>query len=259
MKFRKMMTVLLSSASILAFAQMASASQSNPGVSEINGGSTGAFERKQLGFSGFDGIISNVKLPYISGIEDGEQAWVYYGFETTPETTAPVKGIEVGFSHQSGSKKWLPYVKSAAAGGFIYGTQAFYDGNLYSNVKAYVAKNASDGKYYVRLIYGSTELINPGKGVVTAFTDADFQKLAVKRVTGIGEKYGFDGVSNIKAKSDSQKWENVQVSKYDSGNYYSWSNYSEYKWWNGKQWFGTIDCVPAYIHHDTVGYTSIYK
>lgn len=221
------------------------ASMSSPTVSEIHGGSTGAFERKQLNFSGFDGIISNLKLPSITNITTGEQPWVYYGFDSSQG------GIEGGYAYQTGTKRWLPYIRNTVSG-LLYADTAYarYDGDIINNFKFYI-KQQTGATYFTAYLIDGTNTV---KFASTPFTTAS--TVSVKRNTTIA-KNNFTG-SNIYTQSLNQRWENVQVSKYNSDYYYQWSNYPEYMEWKNGQWYGTIDCLNIYIKRAS-GYTSIYK
>jgi hypothetical protein len=223
-------------------------SQSNPNVNDIHGGNTGAFERRQLNYDGFDGIISNLTLPTISNLGTAEQPWVYYGFDPSSGT-----GVEGGYAYQTGNPRWLPYIRTTS--GFVYADEAYkkYDGNTINNVKFYVKKAASTDTYFTAyLIIGATQV----KIASTNFTS--ISSLSVKRVTSIA-KAGFDG-TNIAGKSLNQKWDSVQVSKYNSDYYTTWGSNTEYSYWNtiNQKWYGTIDCLTSYIKRSS-GYISIYK
>lgn len=226
-------------------------SKSNPTVQEIFGGNTGAFERRQLNFSGFDGIIANVTLPTVEYASNNvgldEQAWVYYGFDPSSGS-----GVEGGYSYQRGRGIWLPYIRS---GGFAYADEAYKKnpGDVVNNLKFYLKKASSSATTYTAyLIVGATEV----KFASTSLTS--ITTTSVKRVTSIA-KAGFDG-TNIVGKSLNQKWDSVQVSLHNSDYYYSWGSYSEYSYWDTTKnmWYGTIDCIPSYIHRSN-GYVSIYK
>lgn len=211
-------------------------SQSNPTVNEVNGGASGVFERKQLGFSGFDGITGNITLPSISSLGTGEQPWVYYGFDSSSGSA-----VEGGYSYQTGSKRWLPYIRS---NGFYYADSAYqkYDGNAISNVKFYLKKaSSSDSTYTAYLVTGGTQV----KMTATTIKDT---KVSAKRVTSIA-KTGFTG-SNITGTSMNQKFDSIQVSTFGSDYYNAWSNYNEYKEWNGSKWLGTIDNTTSYVHRN---------
>ncbi|WP_139787103.1 hypothetical protein [Cohnella massiliensis] len=223
-------------------------SQSNPTVSEIFGGTTGAFERRQLGSSGFNGIISNVTLPTISNVTVNEQPWVYYGFENS------VGALEGGYAYQTGSGIWLPYIKNVASG-YLYADSAYAksSGTTVNNFKFYI-QLASGQTYYTAYLVevGATNTVV--RFASTPWTS--ISDLSVKRVTSIGQN-NFNG-SDILTKSMNQKWDSVQVSKYNSGGIYtSWSAFIEYSEWKNNMWYGTIDCTSSYVHRSN-GYVSLY-
>ncbi|SDS42590.1 hypothetical protein SAMN05444162_1451 [Paenibacillaceae bacterium GAS479] len=228
-----------------AISSLAPMSQADPTPSEIHGGSTGAFERKQLNFSGFDGITGNVTLLSISNLGANEQPWVYYGFDSNTQG-----GIEGGYAYQTGTKKWLPFIRNA--NGFVYAdpTYAKLDGNVVNNFKFYVRLQTDQTYYTAYLIDGGATV----RFASTPFTN--ISSLSVKRATSIA-KEGFNG-SNISGKSMNQKWDSIQVSKSNSDYYFNWSDYSEYSSWTNNKWYGTIDCIASYIYRSG-GFTSIYK
>ena len=225
-------------------------SKDNPTVSEIFGGNTGAFERRQLGYGGFDKIIADVTLPTISNITDGEQAWVYYGFEA-PNVT----GIEGGFAYQKGNEenepRWLPFIKSGDA--YTYAEKfPFYSGDTIKDVSFFLKKSSTADANYTAYLYGPDYLHSANTG----FNNANINGVSVKRMTSIG-KTSFYG-SNISTKSLNQKYANVFVKRYYENNSKAWSSYSEYSNWKNNQWYGTIDCTNSYIHRSG-SYVSIYK
>ncbi|WP_458118788.1 hypothetical protein [Paenibacillus sp. Z6-24] len=229
---------------------LTSSTQFNPNntfpVNQINGGTTGAFERRQLGFEGFDSITSDITLPAVSGLGEGEQPWVYYGFDS--ERGA----IEAGYAYQTGTHRWLPYIRS---NGFYYGdsTNQKYDGNQVKNVKFYLSKTVSTDTYYnAYFVVNNTQvLIAP-----TKWTDSDTDSTSVKRVTSIAKK-AFDG-NNIQGTTMNQRYENVQVSRFNEEQAYPWSQYTEYTEQRNGKWYGTLDNSPAYVHRNWIN-SSIFK
>lgn len=216
-------------------------------VKEVNGGTTGAFERRQLDFEGFDSINSDITLPTVSGLGEGEQPWVYYGFDSQSGNA-----IEAGYSYQTGTHRWLPYIRS---NGFYYGdsTVQKYDTNQIKNVKFYLAKTVSSDTYYsAYFVVDNTQiLIAP-----TKWTDSDTNSTSVKRVTSIAKK-AFDG-NNIQGRTMNQRYENVQVSRFNEEQAYPWSQYTEYTENRNGRWYGTLDNSPKYVHRDWIN-SSIYS
>ncbi len=229
--------------------EIVSSNEADPTPSEIYGGTTGAFSRRQLGFEGFDGIISNVTLPSVSvAIEedknDQETPWVYYGFDSL--TKMP---LEAGYGYQPSRKIWMAYIY---ANGYFFNTEGYKksDGDTVDNVKFYLKKVPSATKYTAYLIDGADQIVM----INTDYTS--LSNLSVKYATSIAKK-DFNG-SNIYGKSMNQNFDSVQVS-FDGDDYYSsWSDHKEYKEWKNNQWYGTIDCTGDYIHSNN-GTTSIYK
>ena len=221
-------------------------SQANPTPSEILGGTTGAFERRQLGYGGFDKITSNVTLPTIMSITAGEQSWVYYGFDPSSGN-----GIEGGFAHQTGRDNWAPFVRYN--GGYAYASSRYDSGNTVGDVNFVIKKaNSSDTYYKAYLLCGTTELVVG----TTDFTSTDVNTMSVKRMTTIA-KEGFNG-SNIETESYDQKYANVNVRRYYENTYKAWDSYSEYSAWKNGKWYGTVDCTDDYVHRDG-DYVSIYQ
>lgn len=229
--------------------ESAPSSSSNPTPSEIHGGTTGAFSRHQLGFEGFDGIISNITLPSVSvtieeNKEDQETPWVYYGFDSPTEMP-----IEAGYGYQPGRKIWMAYIKNE---NYRFNEDGYkkYDGDTVKSVKFYLKKTPSSTAYTAYLIDGIDKI------KITTSPYTSLSNLSVKYATSIAKK-NFDG-ANIHGKSINQKFDSVQVS-YDGDDYYSsWSDHTEYKEWKNNKWYGTTDCTSDYIHSDN-GTTSIYK
>ncbi len=216
-------------------------------VEQVNGGNTGAFERRQLGFEGFDSITSDITLPTVSGLGQGEQPWVYYGFDAESG-----KAIEAGYAYQTGTHRWLPYIRS---NGFYYGDSSVqkYDTNQVKNVKFYLAKTATTDTYYnAYFVVDNTQvLIAP-----TKWTDSDSNSTSVKRVTSIAKK-AFTGY-DIEGRTMNQRYENVQVSRFYEEQAYPWSQYTEYTENRNGRWYGTLDNMPSYVHRDWLS-TSIYR
>lgn len=215
-------------------------SKSDPTASEINGGTTGAFAREQLGFNGFDGIQADVTLPSISNLGSGEQPWVYFGFEASSDS-----GVEAGLSYQTGNPRWLPFIR---AGGYQYEPDLpFSDGDTL-HVKTYVKPSSGTDYFKLEIDYDV---------ILIGYHEwSSFSSISVKRVTSIARD-GFNGY-NIDGESKNQKWINTIVSKYNSDYYYSFSNYDLWSYWDGTKWYGAVDCTSDYIHRSS-GSISIYE
>ncbi|MET3846533.1 hypothetical protein [Paenibacillus sp. OAE614] len=236
-------------------------SQTNPTPDDIHGGTSGAFERRQLNFSGFDGIISNFTIPTLSSLGDGENPYMYYGFDSDSVNVAS----EAGYMWQKGDgvstfPRWKPYIRVAVNGSssWKYGTESYvkHDGDVVNNVKSYLKKASStDSTYTLYFIVGATQVLLADSKLTS------LSGVAVKRVTSIAVDVGkFKNGNEIVGKSMNARFDNLQVSLSNSDYYYPWSNYTEYKYWNttNGKWYGTIDCTSSYIHRSN-GAISIYR
>lgn len=228
--------------------------------SEISGGSTGAFSRKQLVFRGYDGIISDVTLPKIShfidkenklkGAAENEQPWVYYGFDSMYG-----HGVEGGFSYQTGKQLWKPYIRAKVGDqDFEYEPNMYFynDGDTLHDVKFYL-KNVNE-KVYSYFFVGSTPVVLTTE---TPFKTTELSKMSVKRCTSIASNFTFDG-ENILTISEDQKWGNVRVSTYNNDYYNSWPFKKENAWKLGTKVYGTVNCTISYVR-SSEEYTSIFK
>lgn len=213
----------------------ADASKEQPLPSEVNGGDTGVFSRNQSDFIGFDEIQADITLPSISNLGEGEQPWVYFGFD-------PDKGYgtEAGLAYQTGRKCWVPYIVCVKDNikHYEYGKGEYHSKEII-HVKAYVSSDGSDN--LVHIMIGNKEAVTP-----QVFKDSDITKLSVKTTTSIA-KNGFNG-DNISGKSEGTKFSNVTVSKYNSDSYDDFDQYDSYKKWKELKWYGTIDWTPSYVH-----------
>ncbi|KKD56108.1 MULTISPECIES: hypothetical protein [Paenibacillus] len=206
-------------------------SKNNPTPSQVSGGTTGAFSRVQLKFDGFDGVTGNFWLPYVHRLGDGEQPWFYFGFDS-----AKGRGVEGGFSYQTGRKVWQGYVRNSNRFEYSYGTWS--EGAEIKPMKFYIDSNSGDSY----LIVGSEKIVV----MMTFFDESDFPSLSLKRVFSIA-KNNFDG-NNIYG-AISGDFYNLLVSKVNSDYYYSWGDYPEYSLWDGEKWHGTIAWPTYYIKY----------
>ncbi|HIU09672.1 MAG TPA: hypothetical protein IAB00_00230 [Candidatus Avidehalobacter gallistercoris] len=233
-------------------------SQSNPTPTEIFGGDSGAFERRQLGNEGFDKITSNITLPIISNTKSDEQAWVYYGFDSLN-----VNGIEGGFGYwpekeingKTEKDVWLAYISDKPNYRYEVPLVVYKPGQTISDVNFVLKKqNSTDTYYSAYLLIGSDILICRE----TDFKLSDMKTMSVKRMTTIGRSGAKFNGNNIYTVSKNQKFDKVQVRKYNATSYKTWDTYDEYKEWKNNKWYGTIDCTSAYVHRNG-SYVSIYK
>lgn len=195
--------------------------------------------------------MANLTLPSIENLQAGTQPWVYFGFDD-PNYISGV-GVEAGYSYQTGTQRWIPFIKGR--GSYGYNTSLpNYDGDTINNLKLFLDKVFVDDLTYTAfLVVGSTYAVAHGT-YVDSYIHTD---LSVKRNTTIASNFTFDG-NNINTRSRNQRWANVTVKRVNTSNYVSWSNFSEYSEFKSGKWYGTIDCTSNYIHRSG-SYTSIYK
>ncbi len=206
-------------------------SKRNPNPWEVSGGTTGAFSRVQLDYDGFDGVNARVILPTVRDLGANEQPWVYYGFDTKNG-----KKVEGGFSFQTGQKRYKGFIKN---GDYKYSIETWVNGEGYNSVKFYIDNSTYNA--YLLAYYNQIVVMQ------TSFNSSDLSSMSVKRVTAIA-KDNFNG-SNIYGSAIGGEFSDLVVSKFNSDYYYPWDNYSDYSFWDGSQWLGTIDWPTDYITH----------
>lgn len=221
----------------------------------INGGTTGIFSRKQLQFEGFDGIQAQVTLPTVTIAEKGDCPYVYFGFDWKED-----KGnVEGGFQfiedpNHKFYNQWTVFMRQG--NDWNWGNNIALAQGSTHHIKFYREKGAGtlvdliielDGKEIIRKSSATT----------------DFQKSSVKAVVAMAMSKPFDG-SNCFSKSENCKVSNLTVSMENSPEYKKMEEFITYKEWRPKKdgsgmWFGTVDCVPSYLHKSPDGSISIYK
>ncbi|ADO59110.1 hypothetical protein [Paenibacillus polymyxa] len=206
-------------------------SKYNPTPSQVSGGTTGAFSRVQLDYDGFDGVNARVILPRAEDLGANEQPWAYYGFDAKNG-----RKIEGGFSFQTGQKRYLGYIKN---GDYRYSTESWVNYEGFNSVKFYIDNSTYNA--YLLAYYNQIVVMQ------TSFDSSDLSSMSVKRVTAIAKK-NFDG-SNIYGSAINGEFSELVVSKFNSDYYYPWDDYRDYSFWDGSQWFGTIDWPADYITH----------
>ncbi|MGV6935027.1 hypothetical protein ACWA2B_05815 [Paenibacillus sp. CMM36] len=207
-------------------------SKNNPTPSQVSGGTTGTFSRVQLDYDGFDGVNANVITPRAKYLGANEQPWMYYGFDAKNG-----RGIEGGFSYQTGREVWQGYIRNT--NGFKYSLETWKNHDINDSVKFYIDNSTYDA--YLLAKYRDIVVMQ------TSFDSSDLSSMSVKRVTAIAKK-NFDG-SNIYGSSINGEFSDLVVSKFNSDYYYPWDDYRDYSYWDGSQWFGTIDWPADYITH----------
>ncbi|ATW26189.1 hypothetical protein [Candidatus Formimonas warabiya] len=212
--------------------QIVPMSKENPTASEVHGGTGGAFSREQLEFIGFYKIKADITLPTVTinknpetGIYD-EQAWVYFGFDD--ENFA--NGIEAGFAYQTGTHRWLPYIRYGETL-FKYDDTPYYDGDFIEMVRARVTDDSTNN---VQLMIDYETIISRTKQF------NNYNTLSVKKVSSIA-KDGFDG-TNISGSSIDCIFDDCRAGTIDEP-YEDFEDFTLYSYWSDKykKWYGTID------------------
>lgn len=221
----------------------------------INGGSTGIFSRKQLEFKGFDGVQAEITLPMVTIAEKGDCPYVYFGFDWKND----LGNVEGGFqfiedSNHPNYNKWTVYMRQG--NDWLWGNDIALEQGSTHNIKLYSEKVSKEQVDLVIELDGR-EIIRKVSTVI------DFRNVSVKAVTSIAMSKTFDG-TNCFSRSDNCKIDNMKVSEVKSDLYLNFKNYDLYSEWRqtigvSGTWFGTVDCIPSYLHIGADGAISIYK
>lgn len=221
----------------------------------INGGTTGIFSRKQLGFDGFDGVQADVTLPTVTIGEKGDCPYVYFGFDWKND----VGNAEGGFQFIEDQKnpsynKWTVFLRQG--NDWRWGKNVILEQGSTHNLKFFI-DTVSETQVDLVIELDGNEIIRKASSVT------DFRSASAKAVTAMAMSKPFDG-ENCFSRSENAKITNLTVSKLGSDQYLDFSNYQLYSEWKpsaGKKgmWFGTADCIPSYLHFSTDGFLSIYK
>jgi len=221
----------------------------------INGGSTGIFSRKQLEFKGFDGVQAEITLPMVTIAEKGDCPYVYFGFDWKND----LGNVEGGFqfiedSNHPNYNKWTVYMRQG--NDWLWGNDIALEQGSTHHIKLYSEKVSKEQVDLVIELDGR-EIIRKVSTVI------DFRNASVKAVTSIAMSKTFDG-TNCFSRSDNCKIDNMKVSEVKSDLYLNFKNYDLYSEWRqtigvSGTWFGTVDCIPSYLHIGADGAISIYK
>lgn len=221
----------------------------------INGGTTGIFSRKQLEFKGFDGVQAEITLPMVTIAEKGDCPYVYFGFDWKND----VGNVEGGFqfiedSNHPNYNKWTVYMRQG--NDWLWGNNIALKQGSTHNIKFY-SEIISKKQVDLVIELDGREIIRK------ASTVTDFSNASAKSVTSIAMSKNFDG-TNCFSRSDNCKISNMKVSKVNSDLYLDFKNYNLYRKWKAKigvsgTWFGTVECIPSYLHIGKDGAISIYK
>ena len=220
----------------------------------INGGTTGVFSRKQLQFEGFDGVQADITLPMVTLAEKGDCPYLYFGFDWKNDAG----NVEGGFqfiedSNHPGYNKWTVFMRQG--NDWRWGENISLEQGSIHNLKFYSLK-VTEKQVDLVIELDGREIIRKVSTVI------DFSNASVKAVTAMAMTKTFDG-TNCLSRAVNSKIANLKVSPMNSDQYLDFKKYELYSEWRptigaGGTWFGTVDCIPSYLHNDENGSISIY-
>ena len=224
-------------------------------VNNINGGKTGVFQRIQLPFIGFDGISAEITLPFVTELDTGDCPYIYFGFDWENG-----KGnIEGGFQFDYDPARphygmWTVFIRQGQD--WYWGNEIFFEQGETRQLSFYT-EYKPDG-------YTDIVLELDGEKVIRKKSfDGNFENASAKVVISMALTNEFNGW-NCHSKLIGVKISNLCVRAFGEEYYSDFSNYPLYSKWrsdvgvNG-MWYGTVNCVPSYIHYEQDGEISIYE
>lgn len=224
-------------------------------TSNINGGTTGIFSRKQLNFQGFDGIEGDITLPIVNIGEKGDCPYVYFGLDWDND----IGNVEGGFqfiedSTHPGYNKWTVFMRQGES--WLNGKNVLLEQGSTHHLKLFAQNMTKDQVDMVIELDGS-------EVVRKVSNRADFNNTCAKAVISMAMSKVFDG-TNCFSQSKGAKIENLKVSELQSEAYMDFNSFPFYHKWSPNSgaagmWFGTVECIEDYLHYGTDGSISIYK
>ncbi|HWQ78411.1 MAG TPA: stalk domain-containing protein [Anaerovoracaceae bacterium] len=220
----------------------------------INGGTTGIFSRKQLEFSGFSGIQGDVTLPKVTLAEKGDCPYVYFGFDRAGDAGNAEGGFQfIEDPEHPAYNRWTVFLRQGNE--WSWGENIALEQGSTHHLEFYSEEGSG----------GQSDLVIKldGKEVVRkASAAADFSTASVKAVISMAMSKPFDG-KNCMSKAEGARIENLKVRELNAGysDFESHPLYSEFKRSVGAagMWFGTVDCMPMYLHYGADGSVSIHN
>jgi Copper amine oxidase N-terminal domain. len=216
----------------------------------INGGTTGVFLRKQLPYTGFDGIQAEVVLPTVKLGQKGDCPYVYFGFDFPGD-----KGnVEGGFQFiedekHPGYNKWTVFMRQGDE--WRWGDNILLDQGTLCNLKFYADK-VSDTRTDLVLELDGKEVIRKTSAV------NNFNEASAKYVDAIAMSVPFDG-TNCPTASVAGGCYNLAVSEYNKNDYTDIGKYDLYSEYKNGFWYGTVECPPDYMHYRSSENVSLYR
>ncbi|MDO4539656.1 MAG: glycosyl hydrolase family 18 protein [Syntrophomonadaceae bacterium] len=220
----------------------------------INGGTTGIFSRRQLHFSGYGGIEGDITLPLVTIAEQGDCPYVYFGFDW-PDDAANAEG---GFQFiedpaHPAYNSWTVFLRQGDE--WRWGDNIALAQGSTHHLKFY-CQPAAEGQMDLVIELDGREVVRK------ASQPADFSLTAAKAVIAMAMSKPFDG-ANCFSRSEHAGLSNLRVCTIDSGLYTDFGAHALYHEWRpevgqGGIWYGSADCLPAYLHYAADGKVSIF-
>lgn len=216
----------------------------------INGGTTGVFLRKQLNFTGFDGIQAYVVLPKVKLGQKGDCPYVYFGFDFPDDKGNAEGGFQfIEDQNNPGYNKWTVYLRQG--NDWRWGINILLEQESCHNLKLY-ADRVSDAQTDLVIDLDGKEVIREPSAV------NNFEKASVKYVDAIAMSVPFDGTNCPSASLDAGCY-NLAVSECNVEEYVDVAKYNLYSEKKNGIWYGTVDCIPDYMHYSGFGSVSLYR
>jgi hypothetical protein len=234
----------------------------------INGGTTGIFSRKQLGYEGFTGIQAEVTLPNVTLAEKGDCPYVYFGFDWEGDKGNAEGGFQfIEDPSHPGYNRWTVFLRQGSE--WRWGQNIVLEQGSTHHLRFYSERVSEDQVDLVIALDGQEVVRKPS--VVN-----DFSGASAKAVIAMAMSKPFDG-KNCFSRSEGAKIMSLQVVKRwasdldasteigkTDNKYQAFDTYPLYHLWRPEvgafgMHYGTADCIPAYLHESSDGALSIYK
>ncbi|MDF3000592.1 MAG: copper amine oxidase N-terminal protein [Bacillota bacterium] len=234
----------------------------------INGGTTGIFSRKQLGFDGFTGIQADVALPVVTLGEKGDCPYVYFGFDWEGDGGNAEGGFQfIEDPAHPGYNRWTVFLRQGSQ--WSWGQDIALEQGSTHHLKFY-SERISEKQVDLVIDLDGQEVVRKPSVV------NDFSGASAKAVIAMAMSKPFDG-ENCFSRSEGAKITALQVLKgwnadsvtsteisITDNKYQNFDTYPLYHLWRPEvgafgMHYGTVDCIPVYLHESSDGAISIYK
>lgn len=237
----------------------------------INGGTTGIFSRKQLGYQGFTGIQAQVTLPKVTLAEKGDCPYVYFGFDWEGDRGNTEGGFQfIEDPSHPGYNRWTVFLRQGSD--WRWGKDIALEQGSTHQLRFY-SERVSEKKVDLVIDLDGQEVVRKTSVV------NDFSGASAKVVIAMAMSKPFDG-ENCFSRSEGAKITALQVLKgwnsglaasgeigtidHENKEYQAFDSYPLYRLWRPEvgvfgMHYGTVDCIPVYLHESSDGAISIYK